>query len=144
MHLSWENISNLELWWTTPAVVAFIVTLFAIRWAWKAFETIRAGVRAEPALYHAWGPRWKFTFWLLVTMLAFAVAWVVGMGLSIVAMSTPPPIAQANRTAANWFAWLFIFRDTMFALAEVGVWAALRSLAGYPIVPSLRRRAATA
>lgn len=144
MRLEWSNVSDLELWWATPACLVFVVTLFAIRWAWTSFDAIRAKVKAEPSLYRAWGPRWNFTLWLLLAMVAFAVAWATGIGLSIIAMMTPPPLAQANRTAATWFAWLFIFRDIVLALAEMAIWSALRSLAGEPIVPHFRRRAATA
>lgn len=139
MRLDWKNISLLEIWWAIPPAFALIITLALGIWAWRSFSTIRAKVKAEPLRYRAWGPRWNFACWLLAALSAFAVAWAIGIVLAVVAMMTPPPLQEANREAATWFAWLFIFRDAMFALAEAGIWVALRFLASEPILPQYLR-----
>jgi hypothetical protein len=135
MRFEWGNVSDLELWWTTPSVLMFFVTLVMIVWAYQAFAAIRRKVRAEPLRYRAWGPRWNFPLLLLVAMVWFAFAWPIGAFLGVIAMLTPPPVSEVNRTAANWFAWLFIFRDICFAMVQATLWMALRSLSGESILP---------
>lgn len=141
MHLDWANASEQELWWSIPAALAFLVTLFMAGWAWRSFAVIRAGVRNEPARYRAWGPRWNFSLLLLAALLCFGLGWLGYLAVGVLAMLTPPPVSPTNQTAAAWLAWLLIGMEVTHALAQGLLWAALRALAGEPIVPSIRRQA---
>lgn len=135
MYAEWRNVSELELWWTTPSVLAFFITLILVVWSYRTFQAIRDKIEKEPVKYRSWGPRWNFTLLLFLAMLVFLLAWPIGIGIGVVAMLTPPPVVEANRTAANWFAILFIFRDICFVSAQGLIWAALRALAEEPVLP---------
>lgn len=141
MHLDWANVSGVELWWTLPAVAAFVATLFMAVWAWRSFSAIQARVKLEPMRYRAWGPRWNFSLLLLGSMVCFGLGWLGYAGIGAIAMLTPPPVSPSNQTAASWLAWLLIGMEVTHALAQGLLWSALRALAGEPIVPSIRRQA---
>jgi hypothetical protein len=137
MRLDWANASNVELSWSVPAVIAFLVTLLMIVWTWRSFAAIRSGVQRFPAVYRSWGPRWNFSLLLLGAMICFGIGWLGYLGVGVVAMMTPPPVAEANQEAAAWLAWLLIGMEATHAIAQVLLWAALRSLAGELLFPKL-------
>lgn len=141
MRLDGQNISVLEVWWTVPAALAFLGTLAMSAWAWDSFAAIRAKITAAPDRYRSWGPRWKFSLFLLGSMVCFAVGWLGYGAVGVLAMLTPPPQAEVNRTASEWFAWLLICMEIAHAVAQGLLWAALRSLAAEPLIPPVRRAA---
>lgn len=144
MHPDRSNISGPELWWSIPALLAFVITLLMIGWTWRSFGAIRSGVRRFPKRYRAWGPRWNFALLMLAALICFGVGWLGYFAIGVVAMLVPPPLNQANQTASTWLAWLLIGMEIMHACAQGLLWAAMRSLASQPIVPRFRQQAVPA
>lgn len=128
--LNRTDVSNLELFWTIPAIVAFLVTMAAIFWVGTVFHSLRTQILLEPSRYRAWGPRWNFLVFLGTSLIFFALGWAGYAILGLVAMTTPPNPNPENREAATMLAYILIGMEGAHALAQVFLVGGLFALAG--------------
>jgi len=135
MQIDHSDASYIELAWTIPAVIAFIVTILMIVWVWSSFGALRSKIKQSPDLYRAWGPRWNFVLLLLGSLGCFGVSWLGYTLIGVLAMTTPPPYRDEVQEASDLFAWMLIGMEGVQATAQLLLWAAFRALAGQPFWP---------
>lgn len=139
-----SNISSLELYWTIPAILAFLCTLGAMVWVLVMLRTLMYKIRQSPALYRAWGPRWNFLLFLASSLLFFALGWLGYAGIGFVAMATPPSVTPENQQAASIFAYILIAMEITHAIAQALLVGGLLALAGKWSIPQFDLRRFTA
>lgn len=131
-------VSGIELAWTIPAILAFVLTLISLIWVFRVFAALRGRIKGEPLLYRAWGPRWNFLLLLGCSLGFFGLGWLGYMAIGVVAMLTPPPPQTTPASQTGWWlAMILIGMEVTHALAQGLLIAGLWSLAG--TLPGSRR-----
>lgn len=131
-----ESASGQEIAWSIGALFGLAFTLMMAAWAWARFAVVRERVGRGGVV--RWGPRWNLVLGLLVAMIFFGLGWLGYLALGIVAMLTPPPIAEVSREAADRFAWLLIAMEIAHALGQAVLFVGFLSLSGRRLFPPSR------
>lgn len=130
MGLNPANISTLELAWTIPAFIAVLLSLATMIWIRQSILALQYSIARYPQTYRTWGPRWNFLILLGGCLLFFGFGWLGYVVIGIIAMLTPPSIAEVNQQASEYLAWILLAMEACHAIAQGLLTAALLSLAG--------------